>query len=175
MYTELSLAPSKCSIKGSCCHTETSSRLAQELRNRIGSHPVTHVGFSRAVSQASDPSRCDAPHRTPPATLSSFQVPQGTQHSSLFAFCTFCSPGSNALFLTPRYPSVSALTSLSQVRLTLCRTEPHGFFQENMTHPHWYLFSICPPCWAGGTDVLCLLGRRNPAQGLGRSRCSNIC
>lgn len=55
-------------------------------------------------SQASDPSRCDAPHRTPPATLSSFQVPQGTQHSSLFAFCTFCSPGSNALFLTPRYP-----------------------------------------------------------------------
>lgn len=126
-------------------------------------------------SQASDPSRCDAPHRTPPATLSSFQVPQGTQHSSLFAFCTFCSPGSNALFLTPRYPSVSALTSLSQVRLTLCRTEPHGFFQENMTHPHWYLFSICPPCWAGGTDVLCLLGRRNPAQGLGRSRCSNIC
>lgn len=49
-------------------------------------------------SQASDPSRCDVPHRTPPATLSSCQVPQGMHHSSLFAFCTFGSPGIECSF-----------------------------------------------------------------------------
>lgn len=53
VHAEFSLAPSKCLIKGSYCHIETSSRVVQELRNGIGFYPVTYVDFSRAF-----PARC---------------------------------------------------------------------------------------------------------------------
>lgn len=91
VHAEFSLASSKCLIKGSYCHIgqfKVSSR-AKKWNWFMSCHICRLLtGFP---SQASpDPSRCDAPHRTPPANLSSFQILQGhvTPHILPFA-CLF--------------------------------------------------------------------------------------